>query len=207
MTSTAARQVVWGLSILGYVPGNSLLESLGGILTDRLRKEYEDAAPAGVSTPPAVTTSTTASAIGAGHKGTPPVARVSEAGDKLGGAVYASGHFAEGTSSAGAGEGADTASATGEGRGSAGTARSVSEEGGAALVGGGARDGSVGADDGDRNSGGAAATTAAASKPVLVTSGTDLATAALSFAYAHVRWVRVVFCRLRALVAAAHGAR
>ncbi|CAM9183165.1 unnamed protein product [Ectocarpus sp. 8 AP-2014] len=160
--------VVWGLSILGHVPRNSLLESLATFLTDRLRQEA--AAAAAAATPSA-----------AGDTGGDP-------GEGEGGAngeeVTVAGGTEDGISS--------PSSSDSPQEGSLGSGSRKPAEG----HNDGQLSGIEGGNAGGGGSGGGAeavdkATTGAASAKkqdaVACTSGTDLATAALSFAYAHAR--------------------
>ena len=144
-------QVVWGLSILGHVPRNSLLESLAGLLTDRFRRESGGAWDAATETTggerPAVSDGTMAASSG-------------------GGGVE--------------GRGAVDARPDGDGSVSGADDHAASDKDGRGHDDGGAGGGMPVA---------AEAKAKAKSKAVgtLTTSGTDLATAALSFAYAHAR--------------------
>ncbi|CAN0551539.1 unnamed protein product, partial [Ectocarpus sp. 12 AP-2014] len=160
-------KVVWGLSILGHVPRNSLLESLASFLTDRLRQEAAAAAA-----------SSAAEDIG----GNPGEGEGGANGEK----VTVTGGTEDGISSPSS---SDSPQERGLGSGSGTPAEGRDDgqfsgvEGGNAGGGGGG--GGGGADAVDKATTGAAS----AKKEVAAacTSGTDLATAALSFAYAHAR--------------------
>ncbi|CAM9759422.1 unnamed protein product [Ectocarpus sp. 12 AP-2014] len=164
--SSLSLSVVWGLSILGHVPRNSLLESLASFLTDRLRQEAAAAAA-----------SSAAEDIG----GNPGEGEGGANGEK----VTVTGGTEDGISSPSS---SDSPQERGLGSGSGTPAEGRDDgqfsgvEGGNAGGGGG---GGGGADAVDKATTGAAS----AKKEVAAacTSGTDLATAALSFAYAHAR--------------------
>lgn len=191
---TPRVQVVWGLSILGHLPRNSLLESLANILADRLRKEcrwwtvpeattgasaveekdkeIEEGSALGVdetqstlslagrtSTRSSNSTGVTAAVAG--------VAEAAETGDSNAELVKVGG--------GGSGSLGETGDSVLKDRGAEANPSAVSGEREVSAASGDAGGDAGGASEGE------------ATKPVLVTSGTDLATAALSFAYAHAR--------------------
>lgn len=157
LESTNPAQVVWGLSILGHVPRNSLLESLAALLTDRFRLESGGGSRDGPS-------ETTGGDGGGGERGA----------DAAGGAL---GSSSEGREGGGRGS-ADAGAAGEEGVPGAG-GRAGGDKDGGGHDGGGA---------GGETSGAVEAKAKAKAVGALTTSGTDLATAALSFAYAHARY-------------------
>lgn len=175
-------QVVWGLSILGHVPRNSLLESLAGFLTEKFRDESgHNALPPAESVTAAA--STTASAVGGTVEGaavtaTQEMATGRDAAAGVDGAVPGVGAADDKVSREEAGSSAGASSSIGGGDGGVDGVQAVR-----ALSGGDPGRRAVGSEV-DGGQGGAAASAAV---DVVVTSGTDLATAALSFAYAHAR--------------------
>lgn len=158
------HQVVWGLSILGHVPRNSLLESLATFLTDRLRQEVAAAAAAAASSAAGTISGDPVEGEGDanGEKGT--VARGTEAG--------MASPFP-----------GDSPQEGGLGSGSGKPAEGVNHGQHSGIEGGNAGGGDSEAVD--KVTAGVA--NAKAQDAVACTSGTDLATAALSFAYAHAR--------------------
>lgn len=215
--------MVWGLSILDHVPRNSLLESMANILTDRLRKECGDAklSPPTPDTAPDTSTPSTAAESrltrcteeerpfpasandengnGDGREGPSP--------SSSGKGVAATGSRltvgpATGTDVERATSVSVSASAVVGGPSGRTEDTNASTSGGEGAGDGGSRrvpgDGGVVGDGGNSDGTGAAS---AASKGVAeattpVTSGTDLATAALSFAYAHARCEVAVLCQM-----------
>eukprot|EP00752_Nemacystus_decipiens_P015925 g14232.t1 len=151
-------KVVWGLSILGHVPRNSLLESLAGLLTDRFRRESGGA--------PEDAAETTGGGGGGGE-------RAADAGSVM-------------AADGGPGE----REREREGQGSA-EDRPAGGDGTLGAGGGAGGDKQGGDEDGGGTGGGMPRATEAEAREkavgTLTTSGTDLATAALSFAYAHAR--------------------
>lgn len=199
-------QVVWGLSILGHVPRNSLLESLAGLLTDRLRDECERITPPALSTAAAsapATASASASAAADLNSPTTALASAPVGATAVAARNPASGIDGEvGTSTATVAEDVAGSKVSLQGNGAAAgtrlteSAASDAEVGeGASGVGDGGMRGAEYAGEGDRHGpvagvgddGNNAVATVAAVQERVVTSGTDLATAALSFAYAHAR--------------------
>ncbi|CAM9844726.1 unnamed protein product, partial [Hapterophycus canaliculatus] len=171
-------KVVWGLSILGHVPRNSLLESLAGCLTARLQEESAAAA---------------AAAAAAEGSGPPSAGSDGSGGDGVaheGGEVTSGGEAADEGTTGPASSGGEDAGKGAVAEGGGGGAGELQGSRGAGTGSDGAnRDGVSGSGNGggggiDRK---AAIAEKADAKAVVYTSGSDLATAALSFAYAHAR--------------------
>lgn len=174
--------MVWGLSILGHVPRNSLLESLARFLTEILRDESgHNALPPAESVTAAA--STAAGTVGGTVEGATvtavqEMATGRDAAAGVDGAVPGVGAADDKVSREEAGSSAGASSSTGGGDGGVDGVQAVR-----ASSGGNPGRRAVGSQVG----GGQVGAAASVAVDMVVTSGTDLSTAALSFAYAYAR--------------------